>query len=216
MYCPSSFSESRPDILFGLIAQYPLATLIRQTDEGLVADHVPLLYQPASKGAGQLIGHVAKSNPLWQTPSDAEVLAIFQGPSRYISPNWYASKQDRGEVVPTWNYAVVHAQCRLTATHEAARVLADITALTDQQEKDQPHPWKVADAPAAYTEKLSAHIVGIELSILRIEGKWKVSQNQPARNQASVVEGLRALGTPEADAMAALVSQRSRGGPVLP
>lgn len=216
MYCPSTFSESRPDLLYGLIAEYPLATLIRQTDEGLVADHVPLVHQPASTGAGRLIGHVAKSNPLWQLPTEAEVLAIFQGPSSYISPQWYASKRDGGEVVPTWNYAVVHAQCRLTAVHAPARVLEGITVLTDQQERDQPHPWRVTDAPAAYTEKLSAHIVGIELSILRIEGKWKVSQNQPARNQASVIEGLRALGTSQAEAMADLVALRAAAPKAAP
>jgi transcriptional regulator len=185
MYCPAHFKEQRTAELISLIEQFPLASIIGNGPTGLVADHIPL------------IGHVARNNPLWQLAADQELLVIFQGPSTYISPNWYASKQDSGKVVPTWNYAVVHAHCTLTAIHESQQILQIITQLTDRHESQQPHPWRVTDAPSAYTESLLGHIVGVELNINRIQGKWKVSQNQPMANQQSVVQALQSA---EADA----------------
>lgn len=154
---------------------------------------------------GKLVGHVAKSNPLWQLPVDQELLVVFQGPSTYISPNWYATKQEAGKVVPTWNYAVVHAYCTLTAIHDPAQVLQIITQLTDQNEASQPHPWRVADAPSEFTDRLVGSIVGVELNIIRMQGKWKVSQNQPAQNQQSVIKGLMAEGSDAQVQMALLV-----------
>ena len=190
MYCPAHFQEDRPAVLAGLIEQFALATVVGTGPSGLVADHIPLVYQAEPSSAGKLIGHVAKNNPLWQLYSDQELLVVFQGPSSYISPNWYATKAEAGKVVPTWNYAVVHVYCTLTAIHDHQQILQIITDLTDRYEASQSHPWQVSDAPQAFTERLVGNIVGIELKIKRMHGKWKVSQNQPPQNQQSVALGL--------------------------
>lgn len=208
MYCPTQFDEQRPEVLQQLIAAHPLATIVRMGVDGLVADHVPLLHMPAADGLGHFIGHVARANPLWQAHPDEELLQVFQGPQAYISPNWYATKAEGGKVVPTWNYAVVHVHATLTPVHEPAAILDILTRLTRQHEAAQPHPWQVADAPADFTRKLLDNIVGVRLQIRRMQGKWKVSQNQPAANRASVVSGLIGQGGDTAAAMAGLVQQR--------
>lgn len=209
MYCPSHFQEDRPTALIALIEQFPLASIVRHGPDGLTADHVPLVYEAAPDGLGTLIGHVARSNPLWQLPQEQELLVVFQGPSTYISPNWYATKQDGGKVVPTWNYAVVHAHCSLKTIQEAEQLRKIISELTDRHEADQAHPWRLADAPGDFTERLLGNIVGLELKINRWQGKWKVSQNQPLQNRQSLVEGLLAEGTDAQTQMALLV--RSNG-----
>lgn len=206
MYCPSHFQEDRLFALVSLIEQFPLASIIRNGPDGLTADHVPLLHEAAPDSPGKLIGHVAKSNPLWQVPHDQELLVVFQGPSTYISPNWYATKQDGGKVVPTWNYAVVHAHCSLKAIQELEQIRKVITRLTDRHEAAQAQPWRVADAPSEFTESLLANIVGIELKVNRLQGKWKVSQNQPPHNQQSVVRGLLS-GCSDAQTQMALLVQ---------
>lgn len=205
MYCPSYFQEDRPAELISLIELFPLATIVCNGPAGLVADHIPLMYKGDPNSSGRLVGHVARSNPLWQHPEDQELLVVFQGPSTYISPNWYATKPEAGKVVPTWNYAVVHAHCSLKAIHDPAQVLKIITALTDQHEASQIHPWRVADAPSDFTDTLVSKIVGIELRIQRLQGKWKVSQNQPVQNQQSVMQGLLAEGSDAQTQMALLV-----------
>jgi transcriptional regulator len=206
MYSPAHFQKNNADALLGLIAAHPLATVVCHSDAGLVADHMPLMHVAAAPGHGhgQLIGHVARANPLWQLPSGQDVLVVFQGPSSYISPGWYATKAATGRVVPTWNYAVVHAHCTLTAIEEPDRALEIITQLTDWHEAAMPHPWRVADAPQDFTDSLLSHIVGIALQIHRLEGKWKVSQNQPEANRRSVAQAL-AQGSPAQADMAALV-----------
>lgn len=190
MYCPSHFQENSDADLVALIEQFPLAMVVRHDANGLTADHIPVLYKPAPNGLGTLVGHVAKCNPLWQVSPHQELLVVFQGPSAYISPNWYASKRDSGMVVPTWNYAVIHAHCTLSAVQDPNEVLNIITELTDVHEASQDHPWKVSDAPSAFTDKLLKNIVGVNLHINRWQGKWKVSQNQPEHNRQSVVQGL--------------------------
>ncbi len=205
MYCPAHFQENRLPELISLIEQFPLATIVCNGPSGLVADHIPLMYEGELGAVAKLVGHVAKNNPLWQVPVDQELLVVFQGPSTYISPNWYASKRDAGKVVPTWNYAVVHATCTLEAIHDPEQVLEIITRLTDQHEASQTHPWRVTDAPIEFTDRLVGNIVGIKLKINRIDGKWKVSQNQPTSNQQSVVQGLLAEGTDAQTQMALLV-----------
>ncbi|MDE2593909.1 MAG: FMN-binding negative transcriptional regulator [Burkholderiales bacterium] len=210
MYCPAHFQEDRPAELISLIEQFPLASVVCNGPFGLVADHIPLMYEGESRALGKLIGHVAKSNPLWQLPAEQELLVVFQGPSTYISPNWYATKREGGRVVPTWNFAVVHAYCTLEAIHDQQHVLQIVTKLTDQHEASQTHPWRVTDAPSEFTAKLVGNIVGIELKIHRMQGKWKVSQNQPITNQQSVVQGLLAEGADAQTQMALLV--RGHGG----
>jgi transcriptional regulator len=209
VYCPAHFVEQDTDILLHLIEQYPLGCLIAATPTGLVADHVPLLHESGSGVYGKLLGHVARNNPLWQYPAEQELLVIFQGPSRYISPNWYASKKEGGKVVPTWNYAVVHVYCSLRALHEPAAILSILERLTQQHEAGQAHPWKISEAPPDYIERMLNNIVAIELSIHRLEGKWKVSQNQPVNNLQSLVQGLLAQGGDESVLMAQLVQKHA-------
>lgn len=211
MYCPAPFEEQRPEVLRQLIAAHPLATIVRLGPDGLAADHLPVLHVPADGdgGHGHLIGHVARANPLWQAQPDEELLLVFQGPQTYISPNWYATKAEAGKVVPTWNYAVVHAHATLTPMHEPEAVLSILKRLTQRHEATQPHPWQVDDAPADFTHKLLEHIVGVRLDIRRMQGKWKVSQNQPAANRASVMTSLEAGKQPEGLAVADLVRRFS-------
>lgn len=208
MYCPAHFEEQRPEVLHQLLALHPLATIARLGADGLVADHVPLMHVPSTGGHGQLIGHVARANPLWQVQPDDEVLLVFQGPQTYISPNWYASKAEGGKVVPTWNYAVVHVHATLSPVHEPEAVLEILERLTHRHEAQQIHPWQVSDAPADFTHKLLSHIVGVRFDIRRMQGKWKVSQNQPEANRSSVVAELLQHGGGANVAMAELVRQR--------
>lgn len=203
MYCPSHFQENDHDNIIALITANPLATIVRNTESGLVADHIPLLYEN-----DKLIGHVAKANPLWQTTPDLEVLVIFQGSDAYISPNWYASKQTTHKVVPTWNYTAAHVHGRLVAITNSQRNLEIVQKLTNFHEKNLPQPWSVQDAPADYLEKMLSAIVGIEISISNIEAKWKVSQNQPLENQLSLVEHLKNSDHAAANCMAEEVSKK--------
>ena len=211
MYLPSHFEETRPEVLHALVRDHPLATLVTQTAQGLEANHIPLYLRVHSDASASLVGHVARSNPLWrETDLAVPVLAVFQGPQHYISPSWYATKHEHGKVVPTWNYAVVHVRGTLQVRDNAAWILQQMKELTAQQEAPLPRPWKVDDAPVDYTERLLAAVVGIEIPVATLAGKWKVSQNQPPVNQATVVQALQQIAsthtTTGATAMAALVS----------
>ena len=204
MYLPPHFAESRPEVLHQLIRDYPLAALVTQGAAGLDANHLPLQLSQGLDGAVTLCGHLARANPLVaELAAGGEALAIFQGPQAYVTPAWYPTKAEHGRVVPTWNYAVVHAHGMARVIDDAAWVRAQVEALTEAQEAGRPTPWAVADAPADYLERLGQAIVGIELRVLRLEGKWKVSQNQPPLNQSGVVRGLRDDGQ---EALAALVA----------
>jgi transcriptional regulator len=215
MYNPKHFEEPRIEVMHELMRARPLATLITLTSAGLDANHVPLhlIDQPAPLGT--LRGHVARANPLWSDfAKDVEVLAIFHGPDSYITPSWYATKQETGKVVPTWNYAVVHAYGTLRVIDDTAWLRAQLEALTAHNEAGFAHPWAVSDAPHEYTEKLIEAIVGFEIVITKLSGKWKVSQNQPAQNQASVIAGLNNSGLHDAEAMAVLVAANAQHKPV--
>jgi len=208
MYSPAHFSETRIDVMQALIRQHALATIVVQTPDGLVADHIPLQIEADGSGYGKLIGHVAKANPLWKIDPAQEILVIFQGPQVYISPNWYASKTTSGgKVVPTWNYAVVHVTGKLKAlpASEPAALLKILTRLTQQHEAAQPHAWQVSDAPDDYIEKLCNAIVGIEIDITCMVGKWKVSQNKNATDIASLQAALTAQTDDNSTAMVALM-----------
>lgn len=206
MYSPSHFEETRIDVMHELMRQYPLATIIASTAAGLVADHIPLQVVLTDEKKGKLIGHVARANPLWQIDPEAELLIVFQGAQCYISPNWYASKPSSGgKVVPTWNYAVVHVRGKLKALHEAHEILPILNALTQQHESSQAHPWSVNDAPPDYIEKLLGAIVGFEIDITHMQGKWKVSQNRLEQDRASTSAALMQLGDTNARVMAKLI-----------
>lgn len=204
MYTPSSFRESRPQALQALIRAWPLATVVTASASGLVANHLPLEWV-----GGALHGHIARGNELARMDG-AQVLATFHGPSGYISPNWYASKHETGREVPTWNYAVVHVHGRLKVIDEAAWLRRLLQTLTDRHEADQPRPWRLSDAPEDHIETSLRAIVGLEITVERIEGKFKLSQNHPARNRAGVQAGLRERG---ASGDAALAEAMLRAAP---
>lgn len=179
MYVPSHFREERIEVLHRLIEAHPLGALVRLGDDGLAADHLPFELVPASGDAphGMLRAHVARANPLWRQDG-APVLAIFQGPSGYVSPELYDAKAIDGRVVPTWNYAVVHAHGRLRTVDDAEWLLAHMRRMTRRQEQRHGHGWAVDDAPGDYIDKLVRATVGIEIAIERLDGKWKASQNR--------------------------------------
>lgn len=206
MYIPSHFAEPRVDVLHQLVRAHPLATLVTLSSSGLNANHIPLHLSPEPSPLGTLRGHVARANPLWRDSVEGvETLAIFQGPDAYISPSWYPTKLETGKGVPTWNYAVAHAYGTLRVMDDPAWLRPHLEALTGQNEARFPEPWHVDDAPPDYLEKMIGAVVGIEIVITRLSGKWKVSQNQPAVNQAGVVAGLRASGLAADLEVAALV-----------
>jgi transcriptional regulator len=177
-----------------LMHAHPLASLVVLTDDGLVANHIPFFLSEVEGEFGVLRGHVARANPVWQSfKSECEALIIFSGAQHYITPTWYPTKSEAGKVVPTWNYAVVHAHGNVQVRHENAWIRSHLEELTHKNESAIQSDWQVADAPADYIERLMGMIVGIEIPITRLQGKWKVSQNQPAQNRDGVIQGMRAL-----------------------
>jgi transcriptional regulator len=207
MYVPKHFEESRVDVLHDLILTYPFSTLVTMSSVGINANHIPLhLIQEAGQ-YGTLQGHVARANPVWSDlVNDVEALVIFQGPNGYITPSWYPTKQEHGKVVPTWNYVTVHAYGKLRVIDDSIWVKNQLESLTTQQESSFDKPWAISDAPVEFTDKMIGAIVGIEILITKLIGKWKVSQNQPASNQAGVVQGLESLGRSEAIELATVVN----------
>jgi len=207
MYIPELFAEPNLEVMYELMRAQPLATLVTLNGKGLEANHIPLILIEQPDSLGILQGHVARSNPFWHAHvEDSEVLVIFQGPESYVTPSWYLSKTEHGKVVPTWNYVSVHARGRMRVIDDKEWIRAQLDALTAQSEKAFPHPWQVSDAPSDFVDKLIESIVGIEIVISELKGKWKVSQNRPPQDRASVIAGLSELGDKE---MADLV--RARG-----
>ncbi len=212
MYVPASNVETDPVLLHALIRANPLATWVRHGADGLVADHVPFVLDEVRGSYGTLVGHVARANPVWREFDDApagapESLVIFQGAQSYVTPSWYAAKHEHGKVVPTWNYAVVQVHGTPRAIHERDWLLRFVTRLTGVHEAARAAPWQVSDAPADYIDGLLGSIVGIEIAITRMVGKWKVSQNRPAADRRGVAAGLLLQGDDASAAMAALVQR---------
>lgn len=203
MYTPPVFAVSDTQRLHGLIREYPLATMITLDVSGIVVNHVPFLLDTTRGEQGVLMGHVARANPVWQSFSrEIPSVVVFEGPQAYVTPSWYAAKAEHGKVVPTWNYAVVHVRGFPRVVKEESAVLALLDRLTRAQEAALPSPWQLQDAPADYIEKLMSAIVGIEIPVSSIEGKWKMSQNRDAADRAGVCNGLRELGGDAAATMA--------------
>jgi transcriptional regulator len=206
MYLPKHFEETRVAVLHELIRTHPLGALVTLGADGLEANHLPFEVDPDPAPLGTLRGHVARANPVWRELSrGADALVIFQGPEAYVSPSWYPSKREGGKVVPTWNYAVVHASGPLRAVDDPAWLRAFVEKLTNRHEAGRATQWRVADAPADYIDKMVTAIVGIELPITRLLGKWKVSQNRPALDREGVVSGLQEQASDASRAMAELV-----------
>ncbi len=203
MYLPKHFAETDVGVMHELMRAHPLATLVTQGPDGLDANHIPLHLDAAAGPNGTLRGHVARANPLAaDTTVNRKILVIFKGPDSYISPSGYATKAEHGKVVPTWNYTAVHAYGELRLIDDADWLLAQLHALTAEHEGGLVRPWAVDDAPADYIGKLLGAIVGIEIAIDRLVGKWKVSQNQPAVNQESLIAAL------DGQPMAGLIRER--------
>jgi len=209
MYLPKHFEETRVGILHELIRAHPLATLVTLNASGLDANHIPLIIETDPAPLGTLRGHIARANPLWrETASEIEALAIFHGADSYISPSWYPTKNETGKVVPTWNYAVAHAHGSLRFIDDRVWLRGFVEKLTARYEAGRRDPWKVTDAPPDFIDNQLGAIIGLEISIARLVGKWKVSQNRPGRDRQGVVEGLLEEGSESAAAMAAWVRQK--------
>lgn len=210
MYQPPHHREDRLEVQHALIRSHPLGTLVTMTRTGLVANALPFILDASVGPHGTLKAHLARANAQWRDYDPAvDALVIFQGPQRYITPSWYAVKQETGKVVPTWNYTVVQASGPMHVIEDGDWLATQIAALTNKQESGRTGPWAVTDAPPTFVEAQIKGIVGIEIPIARIEGKWKVSQNRPARDRQGVVDGLRAEGDEESEAMAELVANKN-------
>jgi transcriptional regulator len=179
MYIPDHFREDRPEVLADAVRRIGFATLVTT---GLEANHLPMLLQD-----GVLRGHVARANPVWKA-GDGAALAIFLGPHAYVSPNWYPSKAVTGKAVPTWNYITVHARGAIKWIQNADWLRAHVTTLSDRHEAGRPEPWKIGDAPASYVDSLLRAIVGFELTIEKLDGKYKLSQNRETNDREGVRE----------------------------
>jgi len=191
MYLPTQFTENDVRSLQRLIGQYPLGTWIISSGAELVVNHIPFLLKDTQDGKYILQAHVAKANPVWRLlDQESPSLVTFQGPQAYITPSWYQSKQEHGRVVPTWNYTVVHAHGTAGAIQDRNWLEQHVSCLTDTHEAMQEKPWKVTDAPSNFIQAQLNGIVGIEIPISKIEGKWKVSQNRSEEDRAGVVRGL--------------------------
>jgi len=210
MYQPIAFREERLEVLHALIRAHPLATLITAGRNGLIANLVPFILAETladTGGKGTLRAHIAKANDQVNAlEAGDETLVVFHGPEAYITPSWYASKKKHGRVVPTWNYVVVQVRGTPRVIDDAAWIRAQIGALTATQESHRSEPWSVSDAPEPFIEGQIRAIIGIEIPIASIEGKWKLSQNRSAEDRQGVYEGLEAEGISEE--MARLVAER--------
>ena len=204
MYAPAHFAETDPDAVARLIEQARLGLLVTHGPQGLTATHLPFLYD---RTGARLIGHMARANPHSALAGDGEALVVLAGPEAYVSPNWYPSKAADGRQVPTWNYEAAHLHGRLTWFDDRDRLLDVVERLSARFEHGRPEPWRVADAPADYIERLLRGIVGVELAIARVEAVRKLSQNKAEPDRAGVVAGLASSPDPR-DRLTAEAMQR--------
>jgi len=211
MYLPSHFKETRVEVLHRLIHDHPLGALVTFGADGLNANHVPFEVDPDPAPFGILRAHVARANPVWREFSkEVEPLVIFQGAQIYVTPSWYQTKKDTGKVVPTFNYIVVHAYGTMRVIEDSAWLREFVGGLTDRFQAPRAQPWAVTDAPEDFVTMQLRAIVGIEIQLTRLIGKWKTSQNRPAADQEGVVAGLRESDDAVARAMAAAVEQNTK------
>jgi len=210
MYQPPHFREERLDVQHDLIRAHPLGLLITSGPGGLMANPIPFLIDPGASPHGTLKCHMARANAQWRELDGLEeCLVVFQGPQDYVTPSWYQTKLETGKVVPTWNYVTVHSWGKPVVIDDPAWLRHQIDGLTLAREGSRPEPWKVDDAPSDFVTAQIKGIIGVEIPISRIEGKWKVSQNRPAADRAGVAAGYREQGGAGA-LMADLVAQGTR------
>ena len=212
MYLPSSFKETDPAVMLDFITAHPLGAMVTSSaTEGLFATHLPL-HLDCTRGAhGVLQGHIARADPHHElADTSTEAMVIFTGPDAYITPTWYPSKQEHGKVVPTWNYVAVHAYGTVRFIDDRNFLMQHLETLTDQHEASHEHPWAMHDAPQDYLEALARAVIGVEIEITRLEGKWKMSQNRPADDVDGVIEGLSTSSSEVARAVADEVVSRKK------
>src|SRR5579862_4674811 len=194
VYIPEAFREERPEVLRAFIERHPLGAMICTTADGFVANHIPMMLTGGGDSNLVLRGHMARANPVWKSVApDSPVLVIFGGANHYISPSWYPAKQEHGRVVPTWNYAAVHAHGALRVHEDREWLRGLVTKLTETHEAQFERPWSVTDAPADYIDGLLKAIVGIEIPIERLEGKWKMGQNRTDADREAAAEKLQQM-----------------------
>jgi len=210
MYTVRHFAEEDDAVMRSYIAEHPFATLVINTPEGPNVEHIPMEFETTSEGAARLLGHVARSNPLWRAFESGPALAVFNAHDAYVSPDWYATKATDPRVVPTWNYAAVHVSGTLRFFHDAHRIRALLAGLTNRFESARPTPWQISDAPPEFVDQLAAAVVGVGLEVDRIVGKWKMSQNRSVEDRLGVIAGLRREGGPGETAVAELMEQNER------
>jgi transcriptional regulator len=209
MYIPRSYEETRPEATLAFIQAHPFGALITAGREGLFATHLPFVLDRSRGGTGVLQGHLARANPHHRhTLDSSEALVIFAGPDAYVTPSWYPAKQEHGKVVPTWNYVAVHVYGALRFTEDPDYLRRHLEALTRQHELGQERPWAVTDAPEEYVTQLSRAIVGVELDITRLEGKWKMSQNRSDADIEGVIQGLGRSPHPGHQRVAQIVAEQ--------
>ncbi|AKR56127.1 Transcriptional regulator [Devosia sp. H5989] len=205
MYTPPAFRQDDPQALRALMAEARLATLVTATADGLLATPLPLMLDETEGPHGVLYGHLARANRQWNTAANGEALAIFAGPDAYVTPSWYAAKREHGKVVPTWNYAAVHAYGPVEFFEDETRLLEVVSRLTDRHEYARSAPWTVTDAPDPFIRAQLKGIVGLRMPITRIEGKLKMSQNRSPEDRAGVAEGLSQSEDPADRVVAGLI-----------
>jgi len=211
MFIPPAFAEDRVEVLHHLVRTHPFGTLVTHGVNGLNATQIPFFIVPGKGGLGTLKGHLSKGNPHWkEIETCSECLVIFQGPHGYVTPSWYPTKATTHEVVPTWNYATVHAWGRPVIAHDAETKHERVSGLTDHMEAPRADRWRVSDAPDAYIQKQLNGIVGLEIAVTRLEGKWKMSQNRNSEDRAGVLSGLVQSDDPHANPILAQEMLKSR------
>ena len=201
MYIPASFAETDPRTLHEFIEQHSFGTLVTRGEEAPDASHIPFLLDRDAGPNGQLTGHLARANPQWKSLEDSPVLVIFSGPHSYISPAWYGAQN----VVPTWNYVAVHVYGRVRLVSDNDRLLEILHRTVDTYESGRPQPWSLEEPDDDFVRGLLDAIVGFDIQIERIEGKWKLNQNHDPERRQRVVEGLRLAGSSDNKAIADLM-----------
>ena len=207
MYTPPAFKDDNAESIRATIRSIRLANLVTATAEGLIATPLPLFLDETEGEHGTLYGHVAKANPQWRAAPTGETLAIFMGPEAYVTPSWYATKQETGKVVPTWNYIAIHAYGPVEFFESAERLLQVVTRLTNIHEGSRVAPWAVSDAPADFIAAQLRGIVGVRIPVTRFEAKRKMSQNRPEDDRIRVAAGLAASGNPRDREVAPLIGK---------
>jgi transcriptional regulator len=208
MYLPKPFEEKRPEILHALLREHPFGALVVMTATGLEANHVPFEIDPDPGPFGTLHCHLSRANQAWHdVVPDTEVLAIFQGPHSYITPSWYPNRHETGKDVPTWNYIVVHARGPMRVIDDPHHVRGHLEKLLARHEAKRPQPWQITDAPADYVAQQIERIIGIEIPLTSLVGKWKLGQNRTLRDRNAMLQGLLEEGRPDATALAAAVQK---------